>query len=110
MKDSTVLTERNYNSYMAIIKQDGPWWIGWIEEIHGVNCQERSYEELITSLKETLTEALHLNREEALQDAGGNLSGRADYGSGMKRRLLIHHLMKQGCVLLREGELSLLVF
>jgi len=71
MKDNTVLTERDYNSYTAIIKQDGPWWIGWIEEIHGVNCQERSYEELIMSLKETLTEALHLNRKEALQDAGG---------------------------------------
>ena len=71
MKGSTELTESNYNSYTAIIKQDGPWWIGWIEEIQGVNCQERSYEELITSLKEALTEALHFNREEALLDAGG---------------------------------------
>jgi hypothetical protein len=26
--------------YTAIIKQNGQWWIGWIEEIPGVNCQE----------------------------------------------------------------------
>jgi hypothetical protein len=28
-------------TYTAVIKQDGDWWIGWIEEISGVNCQER---------------------------------------------------------------------
>lgn len=45
-------------TYTAIIKQDGDWWIGWIEEISGVNCQEKTREELIDSLKETLQEAL----------------------------------------------------
>ena len=30
------------NEYTAIIKRDGNWWIGWIEEIPGVNCQESS--------------------------------------------------------------------
>ncbi|MGC9505858.1 hypothetical protein [Baaleninema sp.] len=25
-------------TYTAIIKKDGDWWIGWIEEIPGVNC------------------------------------------------------------------------
>jgi hypothetical protein len=29
-------------NYTAVIKQDAEWWIGWIEEIPGVNCQERS--------------------------------------------------------------------
>ena len=72
MSDSTVLSDGDYNSFTAIIKQDGPWWIGWIEEIHGVNCQEETYEELIISLKETLAEALRFNREEALMDAGGS--------------------------------------
>ncbi|MCI4626085.1 MAG: hypothetical protein L3V56_09010 [Candidatus Magnetoovum sp. WYHC-5] len=28
------------STYTAIIKQDGDWWIGWIEEMPGVNCQE----------------------------------------------------------------------
>ncbi|MDD1729156.1 MAG: hypothetical protein LUQ50_08800 [Methanospirillum sp.] len=70
MADSSELAEREYNSYTAIIKQDGPWWIGWIEGIHGVNCQERSYDELILSLKETLTEAVQFNREDALRMQG----------------------------------------
>jgi len=24
--------------YNAVVKQQGPWWYGWIEEIPGVNC------------------------------------------------------------------------
>ena len=51
------------NQYTAIIKQDGDWWIGWIEEVQGVNCQEASYSELLESLKITLQEALVFNRE-----------------------------------------------
>jgi hypothetical protein len=34
------------NEYTAVIKQDGEWWIGWIEELPGVNCQEATREEL----------------------------------------------------------------
>lgn len=49
--------------YTAIIKQDGDWWIGWIEEIQGINCQETSYSELLESLKITLQEALVFNCE-----------------------------------------------
>jgi hypothetical protein len=26
--------------YTAIVKQQGKWWLGWIEEVPGVNCQE----------------------------------------------------------------------
>ncbi len=25
-------------SYTAIIKRDGDWWIGWVEEVPGVNA------------------------------------------------------------------------
>ena len=59
-------------TYTAIIKQDGDWWIGWIEEIPGVNCQEATREELIETLKVTLQEALEFNRQDALSAAGGN--------------------------------------
>ena len=45
-------------NYTAIIKQDGDWWIGWIEEVSGVNCQEATREELLETLKITLREAL----------------------------------------------------
>lgn len=47
-----------------MIKQSGTWWIGWIEEVAGVNCQERTREELLESLKVTLREALALTRRE----------------------------------------------
>lgn len=57
-------------TYKAVIKQDGDWWIGWIEEVPGVNCQERSRSELLESLKLGLQEAIEINRAEALQMAG----------------------------------------
>jgi len=56
--------------YTAIIKQDKDWWIGWIEEVPGVNCQEKSREQLLGSLRETLQEALEFNRKEAISAAG----------------------------------------
>ena len=45
------------SKYTAVIKKENGWWIGWIEEVPGVNCQERTKEELLSSLKETLREA-----------------------------------------------------
>jgi len=61
------------NTYTAIIQQDGGWWIGWISEIPGVNCQETSREELLESLKITLKEALDLNRIDAIRAADSHL-------------------------------------
>ncbi len=60
------------NTYTAIIKQDGAWWIGWIAEISGVNCQEKSREELLKTLRVTLKEALEFNRQDAFQAARSN--------------------------------------
>jgi predicted RNase H-like HicB family nuclease len=54
----------------AVIKQDAEWWIGWIEEVPGVNCQERTREDLVDTLKVTLAEAIDLNRAEARSAAG----------------------------------------
>ena len=58
-------------SYTALVKQDGEWWIGWIEEVPGVNCQERSRDELLNTLRVTLAEAVEMNRTDA-RDAAGN--------------------------------------
>lgn len=58
--------------YTAIVKKEGNWWIGWIEELPGVNCQESSREGLIESLKNTLREALEFNRQDAKNAAGSN--------------------------------------
>ena len=45
-------------NYTAIVKKDGDWWLGWIEEVPGVNAQEKTKPKLIASLKEVLVEAL----------------------------------------------------
>jgi predicted RNase H-like HicB family nuclease len=58
------------NQYTAIIKKEDEWWIGWIEEIPGVNCQEASRDELMMSLKTTLAEAIEFNRQDSLLHAG----------------------------------------
>lgn len=58
------------STYTAVIRQDGPWWIGWVEEIPGVNAQEVSREALLESLREILREALEFNRQDALEAAG----------------------------------------
>ena len=56
--------------YTAVVKKSRDWWIGWIEEVPGVNCQEATREELLESLRVTLREALEFNRRDALESAG----------------------------------------
>ena len=56
-------------TYTALIQQRQEWWIGWIEEIPGVNCQERTREELLAALRSTLIEALEFNRQQAISVA-----------------------------------------
>ena len=58
------------STFTAVIRQEGPWWIGWIEEVAGVNAQEHSREELLESLRQVLRESLEFNRLDALEAAG----------------------------------------
>jgi predicted RNase H-like HicB family nuclease len=58
-------------SYTAIIQQSGDWWIGWVEEVPGVNSQGHTREELIENLRSALQEALEMNRAEALAACEG---------------------------------------
>ncbi len=60
------------NQYTAVVKQEGDWWIGWVEEIPGVNCQESTKESLLETLSITLREALEINRDDAILAAGEN--------------------------------------
>ena len=46
------------SNYTAIVIKDGAWWLGWIEEVSGVNAQEKTKSKLMVSLKEVLAEAL----------------------------------------------------
>ncbi len=59
--------EQNYN---VVIKRSGKWWIGWVQEVTGVNCQEKTRSALLESLRVTLEEALKFNRAEARRAAG----------------------------------------
>jgi predicted RNase H-like HicB family nuclease len=58
------------SKYTAVIKKDGDWWIGWIEELPGVNCQERTRNELVSMLRIALKEALEINGQDAIAAAG----------------------------------------
>jgi len=55
--------------FTAVIKQDSGWWIGWVEEIPGVNSQGKTKAELRKNLRSALSEALEFNREAALKAA-----------------------------------------
>lgn len=57
-------------TFTAVVMQDSNWWMGWIEEIPGVNCQQATREELVETLRITRAEALEFNRQEARIAAG----------------------------------------
>jgi len=59
--------------YTAVVKQDESAWIGWVEEVPGVNCQEAMREALLASLQITLAEAIAFNRLEARNAAGNGV-------------------------------------
>lgn len=46
--------------YTAEVSQTPNWWIGWVEEVPGVNAQERTEAELLLSLQEALRESLEM--------------------------------------------------
>ncbi len=56
--------------YTAVIRRDGKWWIGWVEEVPGVNSQGETRGELLSNLRETLNKAIEMNREDARKAAG----------------------------------------
>ena len=62
----------NMNKYTAVIQRDGDFWIGWIEEIGGVNSQGKTRAELLDNLQSALQEALQMNRLDARSAAGSS--------------------------------------
>jgi predicted RNase H-like HicB family nuclease len=56
--------------FTAVVKRDGDWWIGWVEEIPGVNSQGKTREELMENLHSALAEMLEMNRDSARVAAG----------------------------------------
>jgi predicted RNase H-like HicB family nuclease len=58
-------------NYTAVVQHHGEWWIGWVEEVAGVNSQGSTREELLENLRDALEEALEMNRAEARAAATG---------------------------------------
>ena len=53
-------------NYTAAVRRDGRWWIGWIEEVPGVNSQGKTRGELLDNLRSALKEMLEINRANAV--------------------------------------------
>jgi predicted RNase H-like HicB family nuclease len=58
-------------SYTAVVQRHGEWWIGWVQEVPGVNSQGQTREELLENLRDALEESLEMNRAEARAAASG---------------------------------------
>jgi len=48
--------------FTAIYKKSGKWYLGWVEEIPGVNTQGKTLKEAKENLKEALLLILETNR------------------------------------------------
>lgn len=59
------------SNFTAVVQQRDSWWVGWIEEVPGVNSQGASREELLENLQSALEEAVEMNRADALAAAQG---------------------------------------
>jgi len=58
-------------TYTAVVQQSDGWWIGWVEEVPGVNSQGETREELLDNLRDALAEVLDANRKLARAVAEG---------------------------------------
>ena len=48
--------------FTAIYKKHGKWYLGWVEEIPGINTQGKTLNETKENLKEALSLILETNR------------------------------------------------
>ncbi|MDP3052755.1 MAG: type II toxin-antitoxin system HicB family antitoxin [bacterium] len=55
--------------FTAIYKKSGKWYLGWIEEIPGVNTQGKTLKETKENLKEAVLLILETNRALAKKEA-----------------------------------------
>ncbi|MDO8466776.1 MAG: type II toxin-antitoxin system HicB family antitoxin [bacterium] len=60
--------------FTAVYKKDGRFYIGWIEEVPGVNTQGRTLKKLKENLKEALLLVLETNKMLSKKEISGKLS------------------------------------
>ena len=56
--------------FTAVFEQDGKWWIGYVEELPGVNTQGETLEEARENLKEAVFLVIEANRELLRREIG----------------------------------------
>lgn len=47
--------------YTAVVQKADEWWIGWVQEVNGAIAQERTQDELLTSLRFAVEDLLELD-------------------------------------------------
>lgn len=57
-------------NFTAVYKKSGTWYLGWVEELSGVNTQGRTLAEARENLKEAFSLVLEANRLISARDAG----------------------------------------
>jgi predicted RNase H-like HicB family nuclease len=55
------------NEFIAIVEQDGPWFIAYCAEVPGANGRGRTREECLANLKEAIALVLEHRREDSLR-------------------------------------------
>ena len=56
--------------FTAVYKKSGQWYLGWIEELSGVNTQGRTLAEVCENLKEATALVIDANRLMSNREAG----------------------------------------
>ena len=56
--------------FTAVYKRDGDWYLGWIEEVPGVNTQGGTLKEVKENLKEALLLVLETGRNLSKKELG----------------------------------------
>ena len=51
-----------YMQFTAVYQKLGNWYLGWVEEIPGVNTQGRTFKEVKENLKEALALVLEVSK------------------------------------------------
>ena len=54
--------KKNKGQFTAIYKKSGKWYIGWIEELPGVNTQGKTLMEVKENIKDALSLVIETNK------------------------------------------------
>jgi len=54
--------QKTKRQFTAVYKKSGKWYLGWVEEIPGVNTQGKTLKEVKENLKEALVLVIGMNK------------------------------------------------